>query len=135
MSKRQKFTPHSVHKSAELVLSSGKSLVEVSESLGINEGTLGNWVRAYRTEHPETETEERGPVEWAQHEKLRRELAEVKRENEFLKYVSAYFASRQINKRDLPIHHGTQREVSGELDVPAARGLARFVLPVVEPVH
>lgn len=94
MSKRQKFTPEFRAEAVELVLSSGKSLVEVSESLGINEGTLGNWVRTYRTEHPETETEERGPVEWAQHEKLRRELAEVKRENEFLKDVSAYFASK-----------------------------------------
>ena len=45
----------------ELVISSQKSLVEVAASLGINEGILGNWVRAYRTEHPEAEVEERGP--------------------------------------------------------------------------
>lgn len=67
----------------ELVISSQKSLVEVAASLSINEGTLGNWVRTYRTEHPEAETEERGPVEWAQYEKLRKELLEVKRKNDF----------------------------------------------------
>lgn len=85
MSKRQKFTPEFRAEAVELVISSDKSLVEVAESLAINEGTLGNWVRAFRAEHPESEAQERGPVEWAQHEKLRRELAEVKRENEFLK--------------------------------------------------
>lgn len=33
-------------------------------------------------------------MEWAQYEKLRKELAEVKRENDFLKDVGAYFASK-----------------------------------------
>ncbi|KWR73997.1 transposase [Arthrobacter sp. W1] len=93
MSKRQQFTPEFRAEAVELVISSQKSLIEVAASLGINEGTLGNWVRAYRTEHPEAETEERGPVEWAQYKKLRKELLEVKRENDFLKDVSAYFAS------------------------------------------
>lgn len=55
MSKRQKFTPEFLAEAVELVLSSGKSLVEVSESLGINEGTLGNWVRTFRAEHPGAE--------------------------------------------------------------------------------
>ncbi|MFJ2621802.1 IS3 family transposase [Glutamicibacter sp. NPDC087344] len=85
MSKRQKFTPQFRAEAIELVISSQKSLVEVAESLGINEGTLGNWVRAYRAEHPEAETEERSPVEWAEYEKLRKELLEVKRENGFFK--------------------------------------------------
>lgn len=83
MSKRQKFTPEFRAEAVELVISSQKSLVEVAASLSINEGTLGNWVRTYRTEHPEAETEERGPVEWAQYEKLRKELLEVKRKNDF----------------------------------------------------
>ena len=69
----------------ELAISSQKSLVEVAASLGIYEGILGNWVRAYRAEHPEAETEERGPVEWAQYKLLRKELLEVKREIDFLK--------------------------------------------------
>lgn len=95
MSKRQKFTTEFRAESVELALSSGKSLVEVAASLGLNEGTLGNWVRAHKAEHPESEAEERGPVEWARFEKLQREMAEVKRENEFLKAVSAYFAAER----------------------------------------
>ncbi len=87
MSKRQKFTPEFRAEAVELVISSGKSLIEVANSLGINERTLGSWVRACRAEHPETEHEDHGPVDWAQYEQLRKELAEVKRENEFLKDV------------------------------------------------
>lgn len=93
MSNRQKFTPEFRAEAVELALSSGRSLVDVAASLGVNEGTLGNWVRKYRVEHPEALTDDRGPVEWAQFEKLQREMAEVKRENEFLKAVSAYFAA------------------------------------------
>lgn len=95
MSNRQKFTAEYRAEAVELVLSSDKSLVDVAASLGINEGTLGNWVRSYRAEHPEVEAEGQGPVEWARHEKLRKEFLEVKRENDFLKAVSAYFAAEQ----------------------------------------
>ena len=95
MSKRQKFTAEFRAEAVELALSSGRSLVEVAASLGINEGTLGNWVRKYREEHPEQTSQARGPVEWAAYEKLQREMAEVKRENEFLKAVSAYFAAER----------------------------------------
>lgn len=66
---------------------------EVAATLCLNEGTLGSWVRAYKAEHPEAEAEERGPVEWTRFEKLQREMAKVKREHEFLKAVSAYFAA------------------------------------------
>ena len=95
MSKRQKFTKAFRAESVELALSSGKSLVEVAASLDLNEGALGNWVRAYKAEHPEAEGEERGPAEWARFEKLPREMVEVKRGNEFLKAVSAYLAADQ----------------------------------------
>lgn len=93
MSKRQKYTPEYRADAVQMVLTSGRSIVEVAASLGINEGTLGNWVRVYKAEHPEADAEDRGPVEWARYERLQAEMAEVKRENEFLKAVSAYFAA------------------------------------------
>lgn len=93
MVKRQKYSSEFRAEAVELVLSSGRTLIEVAASLGINEGTLGNWVRTYKKAHPDYATTEQGPVEWAEYEKLKREMAEVKRENEFLKAVSAYFAA------------------------------------------
>lgn len=38
-------------------------------------------------------------MDWAKHEKLQQELAAVKRENEFLKAVSAYLVS-SIGRRN-----------------------------------
>lgn len=89
MSKRQKFTPEFRAEAVELALSSDRSLKDVASPLGINEGTLGNWVRKYRIDHPEELDLDQGPVAWAQFEKLKQAMAEVKRENEFLEAVSA----------------------------------------------
>lgn len=94
-SKRVKYSAQFRADAVELVISSGRSIVDCSEDLGINEGTLGNWVRKWREEHPEADRQERGPVEWAQHEAALAQIAELKRENEFLGKVSAFFAAKQ----------------------------------------
>jgi transposase len=52
-------------------------------------------VRAWKEEHPEAGKDEPGPVEWAKYKALQLELAELKRENEFLGKVSAFFAAKQ----------------------------------------
>ena len=61
------------------------------KELGINEGTLGNWVSAYRREHAGEEP----PLtvnERARLRELERETRELKMENDFLKKAAAYFA-------------------------------------------
>ena len=63
MSKRQKFTPEFRKEAVELVLSSRKKPGRGFRITGNQRRHPGNWVRAYRTEHPETETEEHRPVE------------------------------------------------------------------------
>jgi transposase-like protein len=35
-----------------MVLETGKPIVEVARDLGINEGTLGNWVNLWRRDNP-----------------------------------------------------------------------------------
>jgi transposase-like protein len=35
-----------------LVLETGKPIAVVARDLGIHDGTLGNWVNAWRREHP-----------------------------------------------------------------------------------
>jgi transposase-like protein len=61
---------------------------------GILDGTLGNWVAAYKREHageePQLSLDERARLREAE-----RELREVKMENEFLKKCASYFAQRQ----------------------------------------
>ncbi|GAA0187833.1 hypothetical protein GCM10009526_00680 [Glutamicibacter creatinolyticus] len=56
MSKRQKLLPEFPAEAVGLVISTQRSLFEVAEFLEINEGTLGNWVRAFRAKHPNAET-------------------------------------------------------------------------------
>lgn len=95
MSDRRKFTSQFKADAVALVLSSGRPIAQVAPEIGVVEGTLGNWVRAWKEEHPEVGRDDPGPVEWAKYKALQLELAELKRENEFLGKVSAFFAAKQ----------------------------------------
>ena len=73
------------------VILNSRSIAQVARELSINEGTLGNWVAAFRRDHadeePALDVSERARLREA--ERLVREL---KMENEFLKKAAAYFA-------------------------------------------
>ncbi|MGV8881328.1 MAG: IS3 family transposase [Rhodoglobus sp.] len=85
MSDRRKFTPEFKADAVALVLSSGRPVAQIAPETGVVEGTLGNWVRTWREEHPEAGgKDEPGPVEWGKYKALQLEVAELKRQNEFL---------------------------------------------------
>ena len=44
-STRRKFTAEYKAEAVELAINSGRPIVEIARGLGINEGTLGNWVK------------------------------------------------------------------------------------------
>jgi transposase-like protein len=74
-----------------LVIDSSRPIAQVARELGLNEGTLGNWVNTYRQEHAGDEP----PLDVSERARLReaeRQLRDVKMENEFLKKAAAYFA-------------------------------------------
>lgn len=73
--------------------SPGKSLAAVARGLGINEGTLGNWVSTYRNKHPAAE-EPLTVSERARLKELERENRELRMQKEFLEKAAAFFASR-----------------------------------------
>jgi transposase len=85
MSNRRKFSAEFKAEAVGLVVSSGRSVVQVSADIGVNEGTLGNWVRIWKQEQP-VGVAKRGPVEWAEYKRLQAENAELKREIDFLGY-------------------------------------------------
>lgn len=95
MSSRRRFSPEFKAEAVELVISSGRPIVQVAKEIGITDGTLGNWVRVWKDEHPGAVSDEPGPVEWAKYKALQAENAELKREIEFLGKVSAFFAAKQ----------------------------------------
>ena len=73
------------------VIETSRPIAQVAKEHGINPGTLGNWVNAYRHEHageePPVSVSERARL--AELERVNREL---RMENEFLKKAAAYFA-------------------------------------------
>jgi transposase len=96
MTNRRKFSAEFRAEAIELVISSGRPIAQVAPEIGVVEGTLGNWVRVWKEEHPEAGgAAEPGPVEWAKYKALQAENAELKREIEFLGKVSAFFAAKQ----------------------------------------
>jgi transposase len=92
-STRRKFTPEYKAEAVQFVVTSGRPIAETARSLGIVEGTLGNWVNKARDngdfkERP-LELSERAELE-----RLRKENQQVKMERDFLKKAAAFFASQ-----------------------------------------
>jgi len=88
---RRKFSPEFKDEAVKAVILNSRPIAQVARELSINEGTLGNWVAAFRRdraeEEPALDVSERARLREA--ERLVREL---KMENEFLKKAAAYFA-------------------------------------------
>ena len=49
---RRRFSPQFKAEAVQMVLETGKPIAEVARDLGINEGTLGNWVNLWRRDNP-----------------------------------------------------------------------------------
>lgn len=92
--KRRNYSPEYRAEAVKRVIEASRPVAQVARELGILEGTLGNWVAAYRREHageePQLSLDERARLR-----EVERELREVKMENEFLKKCASYFAQRQ----------------------------------------
>jgi len=71
---RRKFSPRFKAEAVQRVISAGKPIAEVARDLGIHDGTLGNWVNAWRREHPEPD-QPLSPVERARVKELEAEVA------------------------------------------------------------
>ena len=74
-----------------MVVETSRPIADVARELGINETSLGNWVRAYRRKHAGDEP----PLQLSERARLReleRRNRELEMENAFLKKAAAYFA-------------------------------------------
>ncbi len=93
MGKYRKFTPEYRAEAVKIVIETSRPIAEVARDLGINEGTLGNWVTKYRNAHPVSE--ELTIDERAKLKELERENRELRMERDFLKKAAAFFAKEQ----------------------------------------
>jgi transposase len=90
--KYRKFTPEFREEAARMVVETSRPIAEVARELGINETSLGNWVRAYREKHAGDEP----PLQVSERARLReleRENRELRIKAEFLSKAAAYFAA------------------------------------------
>lgn len=77
------------------MIETSRPIAQVARELGINPGTLANWVATYRRKdagdvQPELTVDERARLK-----EQEREIRELRMENEFLKKAAAYFAKEQ----------------------------------------
>lgn len=92
--KYTKYKPEFREEIAKLIVESGRSIAEVARDYGLNETTVGGWVKKYRGEHAADEP----PLELNERARLReleRRNRELEIENSFLKKVAAHFAKEQ----------------------------------------
>ena len=52
---RRKFSPEFKDEAVKAVIMNSRPIAQIARELSINEGTLGNWVAAYRREHADEE--------------------------------------------------------------------------------
>ncbi len=86
---RKKFSPEYREEAVKMVLESSRPIAQVARELGLNEGTLGNWVNAYRRAHADEEP----PLSVSERARLReleKENRELKMEREFLGKAAAF---------------------------------------------
>ena len=81
--KRRKFDKEFRAGAVRIVLESGKPIAQVARDLGVNEGTLGNWVNLDRQAREGTTGLSTGDVE--ELKRLRAENAELRMERDVLK--------------------------------------------------
>lgn len=90
---RKKYTQGYKDEAVELVVGSGRPVAQVARDLGINEGTLGNWLNTARRSGKMKEK----PLDGAGREELRSlqdENRRLRTERDFLKKAAAWFASQ-----------------------------------------
>jgi transposase len=86
---RRSFTVEFKADAVSMVLDDDRKIVDVAESLGIGEGTLGNWVRLERIERGERAGLTRH--DRAELVELRKENARLRMERDLLKRATAFW--------------------------------------------
>lgn len=83
-------------KMVRLHLEEGRTLKGISAEYGVSKASISNWISQFRTE---CQTNEKAKVDYdymKENLKLKKQLTELQKENEFLKKAAAFFA-REID--------------------------------------
>lgn len=91
--KRVKYSAEFKHAAVQEVIEKSRPIADVATELGLVAQTLGNWVKAYRNNHPGEEPE-LTISERARLRELEREVRDLRMENEFLGKATVFFAKK-----------------------------------------
>jgi transposase len=95
--KRKRYTPAYRRDAAHLVIDTGRPIAQVAREIGVGEQLLGRWVAVERAKMddppPTLDVDERAELD-----RLRREVAELRMDREFLKKAAAFFATENPNR-------------------------------------
>lgn len=92
MSKNQKYEPEFKEKIIRLHLEEGRTKKSLTDEYNLGKGTLTYWLQQRRKECQSNPTIQNENDAYEEVKRLRKELAEAKKENEFLKKAVVFFA-------------------------------------------
>jgi len=99
--KRRSYTGEYKVEAAHRVIDSGRTIAEVARELGIDSGMLSVWVKDERRRAAAAEVHGEDPLDVPERDellRLRKQVAELEKDNSFLVKASAYFAAMQKNR-------------------------------------
>lgn len=86
------YEPEFKQKVVRLVLEEGRTIKSVNEEYSLGEGTVRGWIRKFEGECEIIPEIKDTKTLYDENLKLRKQLEEVKKENDFLKKAAAFFA-------------------------------------------
>jgi transposase len=99
--KRRSYTAEYKVEAAHRVIDTDRTIAEVARELGIDPGMLSTWVKDERRRTTAAEVHGEKPLEAAERaelQRLRRQVADLEKDNAFLVKASAYVAAMQKNR-------------------------------------
>jgi transposase len=97
MGRYRKFDEDFKNGAVQLVLETGKPIAQVARELGINDGTLGNWIAKARRERDGGD-EVLSESERAELQRLRREVTELRMQRDVLKRSVALWVDEAMGR-------------------------------------
>lgn len=86
------YEPEFKKKIVRLHLEEGRTLKGLAEEYGVSKASISNWVSQFR-EECQTNDEAKAEYDYMrENQQLRKQLAELQKENDFLKKAAAFFA-------------------------------------------
>lgn len=133
MSARKRYTPEFRRDAASLVIERGETIAQVARDLNVGESLFGRWVKLERERR---EAESKGAMtstQWAkENAALRREVARLRMENEFLGKASAIDASK-LDSRVFRVDGRGEGELPDCFDGSRVEGYSTRLLCVAFP--